>query len=35
MDATALQPLGCVLSEEHTTVVIQRCLDELAVDSPA
>jgi RNA polymerase sigma factor (sigma-70 family) len=27
--------MGCVMSEEHTTAVVQRYLDELAGDSPA
>src|SRR6516225_2312782 len=27
--------MGCAMSEEHTTVVVQRYLDELAGDSPA
>src|SRR4029077_1399933 len=35
MDATALQPTGCAMSELHTTAVVQRYLDELAEDSPA
>jgi RNA polymerase sigma-70 factor (ECF subfamily) len=34
-DATALRPMGCAMSEEHTTAVVQRYLDELAGDSPA
>src|SRR5205823_8394950 len=33
-DATALQTTGCAMSEEHTTVVVQRYLDDLAEDSP-
>jgi RNA polymerase sigma-70 factor (ECF subfamily) len=35
MDATALQPVDCAMSEDHTTAVVQRYLDELAGDSPA
>jgi hypothetical protein len=27
--------MGCAMSEEHTTAVVQRYLDELAGDSPA
>lgn len=27
--------MGCATSEEHTTAVVQRYLDELAGDSPA
>jgi RNA polymerase sigma factor (sigma-70 family) len=27
--------MGCAMTEEHTTVVVQRYLDELAGDSPA
>jgi hypothetical protein len=27
--------MGCAMSEEHTTAVVQRYLDELAEDSPA
>ena len=34
-EATALKPMGCAMSEEHTTAVVQRYLDELAGDSPA
>src|SRR5258708_30453155 len=34
-DATALWPTGCAMSEEQTTFVVQRYLDELAGDSPA
>jgi RNA polymerase sigma-70 factor (ECF subfamily) len=34
-DVTALWPMGCAMSEEHTTAVMQRYLDELAGDSPA
>jgi RNA polymerase sigma-70 factor (ECF subfamily) len=34
-DATALRPMGCAMSEEHTTAVVQRYLDELVGDSPA
>ena len=33
--ATALKPMGCAMSAEHTTAVVQRYLDELAGDSPA
>jgi RNA polymerase sigma-70 factor (ECF subfamily) len=35
MDAKALEPTGCAMSQEHTTAVVQRYLDELAGDSPA
>ena len=34
-DATALQPMGCAMNQEHTTAVVQRYLDELGGDSPA
>jgi RNA polymerase sigma-70 factor (ECF subfamily) len=34
-DATALWTMGCAMSEEHTTAVVQRYLDELAQDSSA
>jgi RNA polymerase sigma-70 factor (ECF subfamily) len=34
-EATALKPMGCAMSEGHTTAVVQRYLDELAGDSPA
>ena len=27
-------PMGCEMSDEHATVVIQRHLDELAEDAP-
>src|SRR5438477_999752 len=30
-----LRPMGCAMSEEHTTAAVQRYLDELAGDSPA
>src|SRR6516164_9374353 len=33
--ATALGPMGCAMSDERTTAVVQRYLDELAQDSPA
>src|SRR5262245_15661338 len=33
--ATALRPMGCAMSDEHTTAVVQRYLDELGGDSPA
>src|SRR6516164_4059919 len=33
--ATAPGPTGCAMSDEHTTAVVQRYLDELAQDSPA
>src|SRR5580700_4303033 len=29
------EAMGCVMSDEHTTAVVQRYLDELAGDSPA
>lgn len=35
MDATALQPMGSAMNDEHTTAVVQRYLDELDGDSPA
>jgi RNA polymerase sigma factor (sigma-70 family) len=35
MDATALEPTGCAMNEEHTTAVVQRYLDELGGDSPS
>jgi RNA polymerase sigma-70 factor (ECF subfamily) len=35
VDATSLHPMGCAMSEDHTTAVVQRYLDELAGDSPA
>src|SRR5690242_12523588 len=34
-DATALRLMDCAMSQEQTTVVVQRYLDELAGDSPA
>src|SRR5258707_12294702 len=34
-DAIALRPMGSAMSEEHTTILVQRYLDELAGDSPA
>jgi RNA polymerase sigma-70 factor (ECF subfamily) len=34
-DATALRLTGCVMNQKHTTVVVQRHLDEPAGDSPA
>jgi hypothetical protein len=30
-----MQPMGCAMSEEHTTAVVQRYLDELAGDPHA
>jgi RNA polymerase sigma factor (sigma-70 family) len=33
--ATALQSMGYAMSDDHTTAVVQRYLDELAGDSPA
>ena len=35
MDATALKPMSCAMSEEHTTAVVQRYLDELDGGSPS
>jgi RNA polymerase sigma factor (sigma-70 family) len=35
MDATTLEPTGWAMSQEHTTAVVQRYLDELDGDSPA
>jgi RNA polymerase sigma-70 factor (ECF subfamily) len=35
VDATALQLTGCAMSDDHTTAVIQRYLDELGGESPA
>jgi hypothetical protein len=29
VDATSLQPMCCAMSEEHTTAVVERYLDEL------
>src|SRR5262245_8415094 len=29
------QPMGCAMGDEHTTVVVQRYLDELEGDSPS
>jgi RNA polymerase sigma-70 factor (ECF subfamily) len=34
-DATALEPMGCAMSEEHTTAAVQRYLDELVGAAPA
>ena len=34
-DVTALWPMGCAMSAEHTTAVVQHYLDQLAGDSPA
>src|SRR6516162_5347034 len=34
-DITALWPMGWAVSEDQTTAVVQRYLDELAGDSPA
>ena len=34
-DITALWPMGWAVSEDRTTAVVQRYLDELAGDSPA
>src|SRR5262245_26869008 len=34
-DATAIRPTLCAMSEEHTTAVVQRYLDELDGDSHA
>jgi RNA polymerase sigma-70 factor (ECF subfamily) len=34
-DLTALWPMGWAMSEDRTTAVVQRYLDELAGDSPA
>src|SRR5262245_5994482 len=33
--ATNLRPMGGAMSQEHTTAVVQRYLDELAGDTPA
>jgi RNA polymerase sigma factor (sigma-70 family) len=35
MDATALEMAGCAMSDEQTTAVVQRYLNELDGDSPA
>jgi hypothetical protein len=34
-DLTALWPMGWAMSEDHTTAVVRRYLDEPAGDSPA
>src|SRR5215472_14975302 len=34
-DVTALWPMGCAMSAEHTTAVVRRYRDELAGDAPA
>jgi RNA polymerase sigma-70 factor (ECF subfamily) len=33
--ATSSQRIGCAMTDEHTTAVVQRYLDELGGDSPA